>query len=137
MGRRRRTAPCTRAEAESRLRQAEAFAMVAELVLDDESEAASPSVAAALAVLAGIAASDAACCVKLGERARGQAHAEAVAVLRTVVPHGQDMAKDLARLLASKDEAHYGPNLVDAGKARRLVGYARRMTDLARQVLES
>lgn len=41
------------------------------------------------------------------------------------------MAKDLARLLAAKDESHYGVTLVDRAKARRLVGYAKRMIDLA------
>jgi hypothetical protein len=44
-------------------------------------------------VLAGIAASDAACCARLGVRARGQAHAEAVELLGTVEPGGTDMAK--------------------------------------------
>ncbi|MGH3951280.1 MAG: hypothetical protein ACRDSE_19545 [Pseudonocardiaceae bacterium] len=109
--------------------------MAAELVLSDDADAASPGVAAALAVLAGIAASDAACCAGLKKRPRGQDHVEAVKVLRTVDPHGAAMANDLRRLLASKDEAHYGIALVDRGKAQRLVGYAKRMTDLADQTL--
>jgi hypothetical protein len=45
------------------------------------------------------------------------------------------MAKDLARLLAAKDEAHYGLELVDRTKARRLLGYAQRVTELAGRVL--
>ncbi len=45
------------------------------------------------------------------------------------------MAKDLGRLLAAKDDSHYGVTLVDRAKARRLLGYARRITDLAGQVL--
>lgn len=130
-----RTAGCTRAQARSRLQQAEAFVMAAELVLSDDTDTASPGVAASLAVLAGIAASDAACCAKLRERPRGQDHGEATRLLRTVVPHGEDMAKDLGRLLAAKDESHYGVALVDRSKARRLLGYARRITDLADQVL--
>ncbi len=60
---------------------------------------------------------------------------EAVKILRTVVPHGEDMAKDLGRLLAAKDESHYGLTLVDRAKARRLLGYARRITERAGQVL--
>jgi hypothetical protein len=58
--------------------------MTADLVLGDDSDLATPSVAAALAVLAGIAASDAACCARLGRRPRGQDHATATTLLRTV-----------------------------------------------------
>ena len=86
-------------------------------------------------VLAGIAASDAASCAKLRKRSRGQDHVEATTLLRTVVPHGEEMAKDLGRLLAAKDESHYGVTLVGRAKARRLLGYARRITSLASQVL--
>lgn len=111
--------------------------MTAELVLGDESDAATPGVAAALAVLAGIAASDAACCSKLQQRPRGQNHMEAVKLLRAVEPHGPAMATDLGRLLASKDDSHYGITLVDRRKAQRLVSYAKRITDLASEVLTS
>lgn len=109
--------------------------MAADLVLSDETDTATPGVAAALAVLAGIAASDAACCAKLGKRSRGQDHAEAIRLLFTVLPHGEEMAKGLGRLLAAKDESHYGVTLVGRAKARRLVGYARRITELAGEVL--
>lgn len=131
-----RTSDCTPAQGRSRLQQADAFVMAAKLVLSDDTDTATPSVAAALAVLAGIAASDAACCARLRRRPRSQDHTEAVRLLRTVEPHGESMAKDLARLLASKDESHYGVSLVDRAKARRLVGYARRITEVAAQVLE-
>ena len=130
-----RIADCTQAQGRSRLQQAEAFLMAADLVLSDDTNTASPGVAAALAVLAGIAASDAACCVNLRKRPRGQDHAEAVKLLRTVVPHGEEMAKDLGRLVAAKDESHYGVTLVDRTKARRLVGYAKRLTERARSVV--
>jgi hypothetical protein len=130
-----RTTACTTEQARSRLRQAEAFVMAADLVLSDDTDTATPGVAAALAVLAGIAASDAACCSKLRKRPRGQDHAEAVKLVRTVVPHGDDMAHDLGRLLAAKDESHYGITLIDRAKARRLVGYARRLTTRAGAVI--
>jgi hypothetical protein len=87
---------CTPAQGRNRLIQAEAFVQVADLVLSDETDTATPGGAAALAVLAGIAASDAACCAKLRQRPRGQDHAEAIKLLGTVIPHGQAMAKDLA-----------------------------------------
>jgi hypothetical protein len=46
--------------------------MAGDLALLDDTDSATPGVAAALAVLAGVAASDAACCAKLRKRARGQ-----------------------------------------------------------------
>jgi len=136
MARGGRTSDCTAAQAPSRLQQAEAFVMTADLVLGDDSDMATPGVAAAIAVLAGIAASDAACCARLGRLSRGQDHATATTLWRTVVPHGEAMAKDLTRLLASKDESHYGLTLVDRAKARRLVGCARRLIDLARDAVD-
>lgn len=65
-----RTQPCDLAQARSRLRQAESFIEAAGLVLlmAEDDDVAPPGVAAALAVLAGIAASDAACCAKLKAR---------------------------------------------------------------------
>ena len=61
-----RTQPCTREQARKRLADARKFLELAELV-DDGSESASLGVSAANAVLAGIAAADAACCRALGE----------------------------------------------------------------------
>jgi hypothetical protein len=130
-----RTSDGTPVQARSRLQQAEAFVMTADLVLGDDTDTGTLGVAAALAVLAGIAASDAACCARLGKRPRGQDHTTATTLLRTVVPQGDAVAKDLARLLAAKDESHDGLTLVDRTKARRLVGYARRLVDLARDVV--
>jgi hypothetical protein len=130
-------ADCTPAQGRSRLAQAQAFAAAADLVLCDETDTASPGVAAALAVLAASAATDAACCFKLRKRPRGQDHAEAVKLLGTVVPHGEAMAKDFGRLLAAKDESHRGVTVVDRTKARRLLGYARRLTELAGLVLHT
>lgn len=72
----------------------------------DDVEYASP--AAALAVLAGIAASDAACCMALGRRYRGQDHRGAAALLERVTPGGRQAANSLGRLVDLKDEAHYG-----------------------------
>jgi hypothetical protein len=52
------------------------FADVADLVLGEHVDTA-PGVAAALSVLAGIAAADAACGAVLGRRSRGQDHRQA------------------------------------------------------------
>ena len=108
---------------------------MAELALFDDTNTAAPGVAAALAVLAGIAASDAACCATLGTRPRGQAHGQATALLVTVAPHGRQMAKDLTELLAAKDDSHYGLSLVGKGKAEGLLRRARRLVDAAADVL--
>ena len=50
-----RTTPCTPRQGNTRLEQARAFLEVAELVVGGDDELATPQVAAALAVLSGIA----------------------------------------------------------------------------------
>src|SRR5439155_25953793 len=85
---------------------------VAALVLDDRSDAAHPTIAASLAVLAGIAASDAACCAALGERPRAESHAQAIDMMKTVRPGGPELARDVTRLLALKRRSHYGLTFV-------------------------
>ncbi len=115
MGTRRsgRTQRCAEGDARNRLRHARKFAEVAELTAGQGEEIEYASVAASLAVLAGIAASDAACCKALGRRARGQDHREAAALLANVEPGGKEAAAALGRLLSLKDEAQYG--LLDIG----------------------
>jgi hypothetical protein len=135
-----RTADCGRTDGAARLEDARAFLAVAALVLDeripDEDEAINLSgVSAALAVLAGIAAADAACCSRLGRRYRGQDHRGAVDLVRAVVPGGPEMAKDLGRLLDLKDSAHYGVLGVSDKDARTAVERARRMVLGAKAVL--
>lgn len=132
-----RTDPCGRPEALNRLAQADAFLAAAELVVADPSDLAFPGVAAALAVLAGVAAADAACCARLGRRARGQAHAEALTLIATVAPGGAAMAKDLDRLLARKDSSHYGVAFVSAAEAARMVGWAKRLVTTAGAAVEA
>ncbi len=132
-----RNQPCDRSDALNRLAQAESFLLAAELIVDDDSDDATPSVAASLAVLAGIAASDAACCARMGARARGRSHAEAVELLGTVEPRGADMAKDLQRLLNRKDDSQYGLAFVSAGEASRMVGWANRLLGHARRAVEA
>ena len=108
-----RTQTCSSEDARNRLRQARKFAEVAGLIASEGNDVEYASVAASLAVLAGIAASDAACCKALGRRARGQDHREAAALLANVEPGGKQAAASLGRLLSLKDEAHYG--LFDIG----------------------
>jgi hypothetical protein len=127
----RRTAPCSRTDGTNRLQQARTFLEVAELVLGQDDELATPQVAAALAVLSGIASADAACCSRLGMRSRGQDHKEALSLLTDVEPDGRDMARDLRRLLDMKDSAHYATIMVKQSRAESAVSWARRLYDLA------
>jgi hypothetical protein len=126
-----RTQQCSAADAHSRLRHARKFIEVAELIAGEGDDLEYASQAAALAVLAGIAASDAACCKALGRRSRGQDHRVAVDLVETITPKGKQAARSLARLLNLKDQAHYG--LFDVGgqalktalrQASELVGFA-------------
>jgi hypothetical protein len=130
-----RTQACGRPEAQVRLDQARAFLDVADLVGAEQNDLATPGVTTALAVLAGIAASDAACCAALGRRARGQDHREALTLLRQVAPEGPKMAQDLRRLLDVKDGAQYGMVYVTSQKAAAAVQQARRIVEAASAVL--
>ena len=86
---------------------------------------------AALAVLAGIAASDAACCASLGRRARGQDHKQAVTLLGDVSPNGDTAAKHLDRLLDLKDSAHYGVVHLPGTELRSAMRQARALVEFA------
>ena len=121
-----RTQTCSEADAAARLRHARKFLDVAQLVADEGDDIEYANVAAALAVLAGIAASDAACCKALGQRSRGQNHHEAALLLEQITG-GQSAARTLRRLLSVKDEAHYG--LFDIG-GRDLKAALRQATQL-------
>lgn len=102
-----RTQPCDRAHARTRLENARKSLEVAELAGAEQEIPASRSVAAALAVLSGIASADAACCAVLGRRSRGDDHREAAVLLRQIV-EGERAAKALLDLLNLKDTAQYG-----------------------------
>jgi hypothetical protein len=99
---------CTPADAQGRLRNARKFLEVAELLTDEGQDPEYSSPSASLAVLAGIASADAACCHALGHRSRGQDHRDASGLVKLVEPGGVEAAKALNRLLDVKDEAQYG-----------------------------
>jgi hypothetical protein len=126
-----RSAQCDHNQARVRSAHARAFLDTAELVLDVDDDLATPNVAAALAVLAGIAASDAACCAALGLRPRGQDHGQATDLLRQVEPDGVALARALGRLLDVKDSAQYGTAYVTSAKAAAAVQNARRLVEAA------
>src|SRR5690625_212728 len=102
-----RTQTCGITEARTRVASAEKFLEVASLI-ESEDEGTFRSVGASLAVLAGIAAADAACCSALGRRSRGQDHHQAESLIYEITPSGTDAPSALRRLLYLKDTAHYG-----------------------------
>ena len=129
-----RTQPCSRAQAQTRLVHAEKFLEVADLVVGEGDHAGYGSVSASLAVLPGIAASDAACCSALGRRSRSPDHHDAEELLAEVQPGGATAAKALRRLLNIKDTAHYG--LISVGKQDLKVALRQaRLVEFARQTL--
>lgn len=130
-----RAQECNRAQAAVRLNQARAFLEVAELVGAEDDELANDNVAAALAVLAGIAAADAACCGTLGQRSRGQDHRQAIQMVAQAGPDGKTLSQALRRLLDIKDGAHYGMIYVGAAKAKAAIRNARTLVDGAAKLL--
>lgn len=127
--------PCSKADAATRLRHARSFLEVAQLVTEEGEDLNYASVSAALAVLAGIAASDAACCSELGRRSRGQDHREAIALLTQIEPGGDKAAASLRRLLGLKDEAHYGFLDVGGGRLKSALRQANDLVELAQDIL--
>lgn len=125
---------CDAADARSRLSLARKFLEVAGLV-ETEEDPGFWSVAASLAVLAGIAASDAACCKALGRRPRGENHHDAEALLETVVPGGQEAAVALRRLIDLKDKAQYGIIHVSRDDLKTSMKQAERVLGFAEAVM--
>jgi len=130
-----RTQPCDRTHARTRLDHAEKSLEVAELAAAEKEIPASRSVAAALAVLSGIACADAACCAALGRRSRGEDHREAVALLRQIVPGGDRAATALTELLDLKDTAQYGLIPITQRELTVALRRAKRLAEFAGDVL--
>jgi hypothetical protein len=129
-----RATDCTPAEARARRGQARAFIDVADMVLSEPATQAETHVAAALAVLAAIAATDAICGLQLGHYNRGQDHNRAAALLETVDLPDRTLPAKLRRVLASKHDVHYSPNLISKTDAQVLVRQARALVDAAERL---
>ena len=130
-----RTRACSETDATRRLRHARKFLEVAELVAEEGEDIEYSSPAAALAILAGIAASDAACCKALAKRSRAQDHRQAATLLEQVTPGGKAAAKSLERLLNLKDEAHYGLFDVSGADLKSALRQASKLAEFAAEVL--
>lgn len=91
-------------------------------------------VAASVAILAGIAAADAACCQALGRRSRSDNHHDAEALLAEITPGGKQAARQLRQLIDVKDTAHYGFISVSGAQLKRAMRQAQHLVDFAEQV---
>jgi hypothetical protein len=135
--RRNRTQSCGATEARQRLAHARGFLDVAELTADEHDLTLEyASVAASVAILAGIAATDSACCKELGRRSRSDDHHDAETLLREITPGGKQAARQLRQLLNLKDTAHYGFITVTAAELRRSLRQARQLVEFAETVLQ-
>lgn len=129
-----KSAPCGTAEAKTRLEGAQVHYEMAELAA---SEGATENHKAAIsnAVLAGIAASDAACCKALGRVSRSDDHRAAQLLLARVTPGGDAAASALGRLLAVKSASQYGFQPMSADKRDGALRRARQLIEFGAQVL--
>jgi len=130
-----RSRRCAAADAKKRLGDAEKYLEVSELVAGEDSHE-SHNVATGLAVLAGIAAADAACCKALLESSRGPDHHEAAAFLQRIAPGGDSAANDFERLVGLKDKAHYSFLNVSTQDRVAALRRAGRLLEFARAVLQ-
>lgn len=104
-----RTQACGAPQARQRLAQARSYLDVAALTADEsDPNLEYAGVAASVAILAGIAAADAACCEALGRRSRSDNHHDAEILLAEITPGGKEAAGQLRQLIDIKDTAHYG-----------------------------
>lgn len=129
-----RTQSCDASDAESRCAAAVKYLEVGQL-LESEDEGPSRSVAASLAVLAGIAAADAACCRSLGRRSRGEDHHDAEDLVSMISPGGTEAAAALRRLIDLKDKAQYGIIYVSRTDVKVAMRRADSLVEFAQSVL--
>ncbi len=130
-----RSRQCDAVDARKRLADAEKYLEVAELVSSEDS-LESHNVATGLAVLAGIAAADAACCKALGESSRGPDHRDAASFLRQIAPGGEAAANNFERLVGLKDKAHYSFLNVSEQDQTGALRRASQLIAFAREVLQ-
>ncbi len=131
-----RTSPCRPDEAKARLRAAQAYLEVAGIVLQERGRDEYLNVAAGLAILAGIAASDAICGLRLGRIHRGDDHRGAQDLLQEATPDGPKLATNLGRLLSLKDAAHYGVLVVASRRASEALRWAAHLVERAAEEAE-
>jgi HEPN domain-containing protein len=128
---RARTRPVSKSETRQFIGKAEEFLETATAAL----AVSRFNAAAGNAIHAGINAVDAILGSRSGERASGQDHGQAVALVRAVPKVGKDAANLLGRLLPLKTKAEYDPAPVSATDAGQAVEQATRLVEIARSVV--
>jgi hypothetical protein len=125
-----RDRPCDRQDAAKRYDQAQAFADLAKL--DPESDdGPTRSAAVSNAVLAGIAAADSICCLRLGRHASGDNHQQAIALVEEAGDVGREARRHLETLLSIKHKAQYEDGDPTVPEARRAIRAMRSILELA------
>jgi hypothetical protein len=133
-----RTQDCSAAEAEKRLEHAKQFLFVSELAAENQKQDGGleyANAAATLAVLAGIAAADAACCKALRRRSRADDHHAAEDLIGEIAPDGKQAASKLRGLIDLKSDAQYGFYNVTASELTRALRQAKALIAFADRVL--
>jgi hypothetical protein len=125
-----RSQNCTRNDALTRLRHAERYLEVAEVVQGDET-GDQATVATGNAVLAAIAAADAICCAAAGSRYRGSDHRQAADHLERITGDKR-LAGLLRDVLDLKDAGHYGLSNVGSSRAKSVFRKADQLVAAAR-----
>lgn len=123
-----RRRPCDRAEARARVRKARDFLELAEVAISGGLN----DPAASDAVLAGIHAADALCCIHLRERSAGESHEEAIEFVGRADPPS---AATLRGLLRVKHRAQYDHRGVGAAEATAAVRRARVLVERALEAI--
>lgn len=129
----RRTRRVTAVQARSYLAKSEEYLAAA----SDELDAQRGIAATSLAIHAAINAADAVCGVRLGKRAAGTDHDEALSLLKEAGRDGAELAKDLRRLLPMKTKAEYDPDDIPLSAASKSVDRAERCVAVARRVVSA
>ena len=123
----RRTAKGGAGDARNRRLIAAKYLEVAELAATEEGAAAN-NVVVGVAVLSGIAASDAICQAATGSRYAGDNHDEAAKVLAGV---DRKLGDELSKLVRLKSGAHYGSKFIGNEDRTRALRAAATLVDAA------
>lgn len=131
-----RTETCDSSNARHRLREAEVSLEVATVTqVNGPNDEAYGGVATSLAVQAGIAATDAACCHQLKRRSRSQNHRDAAVLAAKIEPGGKVASKRLLKLLDVKDKAQYGFVPLGESQVKSAIRNAEQLVEWAKTVL--
>ena len=121
------------AEARAYLAKAEEFLDASRAALEAQQSTAATS----LAIHAAINAADVVTGLRIGQRASGPDHRQALSLLRQAGKDGSEVEKNLTRLLQLKTRTEYEPDAIALSDATRAVDRATRCVQTARRVAAS